>query len=192
MPQINGVLATAAIDKLLEKEISGTWFFRNEMEEYMDTDTFDTVQARMEYLYEKAVISNNGRPFNPKYRFHRVSGIDTQEPKVFLQLLLPGNHFNTAKVAGELILDLHFTERGGLTMALPPEAPAETLAREQKWSASEAELEALNKLIEAARALQALQSKRFRCEVSCEKDGIKINTGYSNPTDKIRAVLARV
>lgn len=192
MPQINGVLATAAIDKLLEKEISGTWFFRNEMEEFMDNETFDAVQKRLEYLYDKAVIANSGRAFNPKYRFHRVTGIDTQQPKVYLHLLMPGNHFHNAKLVGELILDLKFTEHGGLTMSLPPEAPAEALAREQRWSASEAELEAINKLIEAARALQALDSKRFDVKLSIGKDGIKINTGYSNPADKVRAVLAGV
>jgi hypothetical protein len=190
MPQINGVLATAAIDKLLEKDISGTWFFRNEMEEYMETETFDAVKKRLDDLYDQAVISNNGRAFNPKYRFHRVSGIDTQAPKVYLRLLMPGNHFNTAKLVGELILDLHFTEHVGLTITLPPEAPAEALAREQKWRASEAELDALNKLIEAARALQALDSKRFDVQFSVGKDGIKINTGYSNPTDNIRKLLA--
>jgi hypothetical protein len=191
MPHINDAQAIAALDELLKKDISGSWFFKNQMEDYMDDATFAEVQKRLDYLYKKAVVLNNGRAFNPKYRFSRLVDADTHEPKVILLLTLPGNHFNEAKVVGELALNVVVGERGHISLTLPPEAPAKSLAREHSWNASEAELEALNRLIEAARDLQKLQSKHFPVEMLCQKDGIKIQTGYRNPVDQVRAALAR-
>lgn len=191
MSLIKGTREIEAVDTLLALTISGSFFFRKEMAEYMAESVVIDVQKRLEHLYNKAVVFNCGRPFNPKYHFNRVIGGDTQEPKVVLQLVMPGNTLVQAKVCGEIQLDLSFTSYGALVLSLPPESPAVALAREHNWSVSEAELEALDKLLMAAKTLQTLGSKHLPIEVACTKHGIKIHTGYHNPVDQVRAALAR-
>lgn len=180
-----------AIDKLLALKVSGSFFFKKEMADYMNESTITEVQSRLEYLYNKAVVFNCGRAFNPQYHFNRLVDGDTQHPKVVLQLVMPRNTLVMAKVAGEIVLDLSFSQYGALCLELPVESPALKLARENNWKATDAELEALSKLIEAAKALQQLGSKSFPVSLDLGRDGVKLHAGYYNPADQVRAALAR-
>lgn len=179
------------LDKLLKEATSGAWFFRNAMAEHMDEAALRELMKRLDVLYDRGVKQNAGRNYNPKYKFHRTADMDTQEPKLFLQLHLPGNHFNNAEVVGEICLHLDLLEHGCIRLSLPPETEAEKLAREHNWKVSEAELEALDVVIAAAKALQELGSKHLPVQLDLGRDGVKISTGYYNPVDQVRAALAR-
>jgi hypothetical protein len=179
------------VDKLLKLSMSGSWFFKNQMQDYADESEIAEIAKRLDTLYDQGVKHNAGRSFNPKYQFHRVADMDTQTPKVYLQLLLPGNHFNAAKLVGEICLHLSLEDHGCIRLSLPLETAAQKLAREHHWKVSEAELEALTTLIEAAKALQDLGSKNLPVTLDVGRDGVKISTGYYNPVDQVRAALAR-
>jgi hypothetical protein len=192
MPQIFEAKHLAAIDKLLTLTISGSWYLRLELKDYMVEAQIGELATRLEQIYEKGVkTQNSGRPFTPKYRFHRMVDADTHLPKIALQLMLPGNHFNQAEVAGEILLVVGFEAHGSLVLSLPVESPAAKLARENNWKATDAELEALTNLINAAQVLQALESKHFPVKVDLSREGVKIQTGYYNPMDQVRLALTR-
>lgn len=180
-----------AVDKLLALNVSGSFFFKKEMADYMTESDITELQARLGQLYNKALVMNCARAFNPKYRFHRVIDTDTQAPKVVLQLLMPGNALTPAQVAGEILLDMMFSKHGALMLSLPIEAAAVKLARENNWKASDEELEALTILIEAAKRLQQLGSKNFPVQLDVGREGVTVRTNYHNPVDQVRAVLAR-
>lgn len=191
MPHLIETKHLAAIDKLLGQTISGSWFFRRELEEYMTETQVSDIFLHLDLLYEKGVVKNMGRPYNPKYKFHRTVGIDTHAPMLALQVLLPGNHAHQEELAGELLLNLEFAPHGAIRLSVTPETPAQKLARENKWKATTSELAALNKLIEAARELQAMGSKNFPIELKVGHAGVQINTRYYNPADQVRAALAK-
>jgi hypothetical protein len=191
MPQLFEEKHLATIDKLLKLEVSGSWYLRREMEEYMSQTEVSDMFLHLDQIYEKGVIKNNGRPFNPKYKFHRTLGMDTQSPQVMVLVLLPGNSMHREETAGELLLNVELGAHGAIRLSVPPESMAQKLARENNWKATAAELEALNTLIEAARALKALGSKNFPIDLQVSKSGVKINTGYYNPADAVRAALAK-
>jgi hypothetical protein len=185
MPHIFEEKHLATIDKLLKLDVSGSWYFRSEGQ---IADMF----LHLDQIYEKGVTKNNGRPFNPKYRFHRTVGMDTQSPQVILQVLLPSSHVHTEELAGEIALNVELGAHGSIRMYVVPETTAERLAREGKWKASVAELNALNKLIDAARELEALKGKSFQVELHVGRAGVQVNSRYYNPADQVRAVLAKV
>lgn len=180
-----------AVDKLLALKVSGSFFFKQEMADYMDEEAFAELRERLDHLYNKAVVFNCGRAFNPKYHFNRMVDGDTQDPKVVLQLIMPGNTLMAAKVSGEIVLHVSFSKHGALTLSLPVESEALKLARQNNWKASDEELEALTKLIEAAKTLQELGSKSFPVKLDVGRTGVTVQTQYYNPADQVRAALAR-
>jgi hypothetical protein len=191
MPQLFEEKHLLTIDKLLDLQINGSWYFRREMEEFMDAAQIVDVCMRLEQIYEKGVVKNMGRPYNPKYKFHHTLGMDTQASKIVLQVILPSSPIHAPELAGELVLNMAFEPHGAIRLSVPAEAPAEKLARENGWKASPVELEALNTLIEAAHALQSLGSKHFLIELHVGRAGVQVLTRYYNPADQVRAALAK-
>jgi hypothetical protein len=178
------------MDTILRREISGTFFLRNELQEFMLNDEITALLKRADQLYEAGKLKNNGRSYNPKYRLHRMVDADTAHPKVAFQVLLPGNSLNKAEVAGELLLSVQLADHGGVTFTLPPESEAQKLARENNWKASEAELQALDNLISAARELQKLGNRNFPVKVEVGSSGVKVGAHYHDPMKAVRLALA--
>lgn len=178
------------LDGILNREISGLFFLRNELQDFMLNDDITQLVKRAEAFYEEGRLKNAGRPFNPKYRFNRLIDADTVQPKIVFQVSIPGNHFNNAEVLGEVELCLNLGEHGSVTFSLPEESEAVKLARENKWKVGEEEMQALDALIAAARKLQALGNHNFPVAVQLDSNGLSVNAHYNDPMRAVRLVLA--
>lgn len=180
----------ASLDKILGREISGMFFLRGELQEFMDANEVTELIKRLDPLYELGKVKNHGRSYNPKYRAHRLVDADTVKPKVVFQVILPGNGVHKAEVVGELLLAVKLEEHGGVVLALSEETEAEKLARVNNWKAGEAELKALDALIEAARTLEKFGGRSFPVQLSVGSDGVQLSAKYADPMKAVRAVLA--
>jgi hypothetical protein len=178
------------LDAILNKEISGIFFLRNELQDFMVNDDITQLVKRAEAIAEEGKVKNAGRTFNPKYKFSRLVDADTVKPKIVFQVSLPGNHFHNAEVIGEMQLTLNLHDYGAVTFSLPEESEAEKLARENKWKVSKEELEALDNVIKAARALQALGNHNFPVAVQIDSNGLSLNAHYNDPMRAVRLAMA--
>lgn len=177
------------LDGILRREISGTFFLRNELQEFMGNEEITELLKRIDVLYEAGVVKNKGRKYNPKYKFHRLVDADTVHPKIVFQVLIPGDHFHNAEVIGDVLLNVIRGEHGEVFFSLPAETEAEKMARENKWKVGKEELEALDALIAAARKLQAMGNRSFPVAVSVDSNGLQVKTHYHDPARAARAVL---
>lgn len=178
------------LDGILRREISGTFFLRNELQEFMGNEEITEFLKRIDSLYEAGVVKNKGRKFNPKYKFHRLVDADTVRPKIVFQVLIPGDHFHNAEVIGDVLLDVIRGEHGEVTFGLPEESEAVKMARENKWKVGKEELDALDALITAARNLQALGNRNFPVNVQVDSSGLSLNAFYNDPMRAVRVALA--
>jgi hypothetical protein len=178
------------LDAILGREISGTFFLRNELQEFMGNEEITELLKRIDVLYERGVTKNHGRKFNPKYKFHRLVDADTVHPKIVFQVLIPGDHFHNAEVIGDVFLNVTRGEHGEVTFSLPEETEAEKLARENKWKVGKEELAALDAVITAARALQALGNRNFPVNVQVDSSGLSLSAFYNDPMKAVRMALA--
>lgn len=177
------------LDQVLGREISGMFNLRTELQEFMPNDEISALLKRTDHLYQKGIKQNNGRPYNPRYRFNRLIDADTVHPQIVFQVLMPGNHHHTASVIGEVVLDLDLADHGTVTFLLPAESVAKKLARESGWKASDEELKALDELIAAAKKLQGFGNKNFPVEVQVDSNGVAVSAHYNDPLKAARLAL---
>ncbi|WP_144106776.1 hypothetical protein [Paraburkholderia sp. BCC1886] len=183
------VVDRRALGKLLALSVTGSWFLRGELADYMAKDTVNEVVRRLDKLYERSLVLNGGKAFSPRYTFGCAVDPKTGHALVKIQIVLPGTHHHTGRVVSELSMQLNESADGAITLSLPDETPVAQKARECNWRTNAAEEAALNKLLDAAKELQALRSKRFAVDLHADKNGIRIRAAYRNPIDIVRAAL---
>jgi hypothetical protein len=173
---------------LLEKTVTGLWFLRNELTEYMDDENLSKLVRRIDDVYERAVLlQNHARPFTPSFRFRQD---EDDRAAVHLQVLLPGPHFNQGALAGEIRVNAVVVD-GRLGLWLVPDSGARALARQHSWKASEEELQALDDLISSAKRLKGL-ARSFPVNISFTDHGIEIGASYHDPAAPVRAALMSI
>lgn len=180
-----------ALDGILGLDMNGSFYVRNELEAvFMNNGDVTALLKRTEPLYEKGKLKNGGRPFSPRYKFNRLVDADTVAPKIVFQVILPGSHIHQVEVVGELLLDVLLGETGDVYFALPAESAAGKLARENNWKASEAEIQALDALITAAKALEKFGNRNFPVQISIGASGVQVSASYADPMQAVRLALA--
>ncbi|WP_233875351.1 hypothetical protein [Paraburkholderia adhaesiva] len=170
---------------LLEKTVTGLWFLRNELAEYMDEENLSKLVRRVDAVYEEAVrMQNHARPFMPSFRFRQD---EDDEGVVYLRVLLPGMHFNQGQVAGEIRMSA-ITIGARPTLSLVSDSGARALVREHRWKASEEEIQALDDLISSAMRLKSL-ARSFPVKIAFTDHGVEIGANYDDPAASVRAAL---
>ncbi|MGF6604718.1 hypothetical protein P3T23_009474 [Paraburkholderia sp. GAS448] len=170
---------------LLEKTVSGLWFLKNELVEYMDDDGLRKLTGCIDEVYERAVVlQNHARPFTPSFRFRQ----DADDGSVVhLLVLLPGQHFNQGTLVGEIRMNAAVVD-GRFRLSPAQESGAHALARQRRWKVSEEELQALDELISSARRLRSM-GRSFPVEIMFTDQGVEIDANYHDPAAPARAAL---
>ena len=138
---------------LLEKTVTGLWFLKNELAEYMDDENLSKLVRSIDEVYERAVVLyNHARPFTPSFRFRQD---EDDRAGVHLLLLLPGQHFNQGTLVGVIRMNAAVVD-GRFRLSPAQESGAHALARQHRWKVSEEELQALDELISSAMRLKSL------------------------------------
>jgi hypothetical protein len=110
---------------LLDKTVSGLWFLRNELTEFMDDENMSMLLHRLDDVYERAVrLQNDARPFTPSFCFRQD---EDEKSVVHLLLLLPGAQLRSGPVAADVRMNA-MVVGGRMALSLAVEARGHPVA----------------------------------------------------------------